>query len=241
MFLDYALLILVSLIGVGLTVVGGFVASEKPWVRIMFLVGGPLLVICIIWQGVRQIGGQSTADAAFMDEVRARKEERRLSDSKIDGLYALLQPRVKELPAPPLIASTGKPPKTSTSVQQTQPTSPKPLLPPNAGTLSITQSSKISTRADAPYETEVVVQTSVTFQSLKFAMACDGPLVDAHPTIGGAGGMVQMVVSSGILTEHPNVFVYSYGSSTPPFSPSNPLIIDVWSKDPVKCAQVATF
>jgi len=107
--------------------------------------------------------------------------------------------------------------------------------------LSATQSEKISTRLDAPFETEVIIQTDKTFPALKLLMQCDKPLLDAHATISQTSGMVQMMVSSGIVRDHPNVVVYSYGSSTPPFGPANPLIIDVWSKKSVTCKQIATF
>lgn len=234
MLLDYILLIAVALLGVGLTVVGGVVASAKQWARLCFLLGGPLLVVGVIWQGIRQISAQSAGDSAFMAEVNARKEDRRLSDAKTDSLFALIQPVVLPSLSPP--ASKPSPPRRQHSGV------PKgPLFPPANSTLSVSQSDKVSTRKDAPYEIEVVVQTSATFQSLKFAMQCDKPLADAQPMIGGASGTLQMMVSSGILKEHTNVFVYSYGSSVPPFGPPNPLIIDVWSKEPVKCDQVATF
>lgn len=107
--------------------------------------------------------------------------------------------------------------------------------------LSVSQSYKISTRPDAPVEAEVVVQTDTIFPSLKFVLQCDKPLIDAQPMIGGTATMAQMGVSRGIVQDHPNVVVYSYGSSTPPFGPANPLIIDVWSKGQVTCNQVATF
>src|SRR5712692_2481034 len=147
-----------------------------------------------------------------------------------------------EKPQPPLIAANK--PKGRPKPKPEQSSEPAP----NVGTapalqahLTVTQSQKISTRSDAPLQAKVVVQTDKTFPSLKLVMQCNKPLVDAIPTIGGAAGTVQMMVSSGILNEHPNVFVYSYGSSTPAFGPSNPLIIDVWSKEPVKCDQVATL
>src|SRR5262249_2192984 len=121
------------------------------------------------------------------------------------------------------------------------PPNKSPTFPPTSAHLSLTQSQKISTRPDAAVETEVVIQTDVVFPTLKLVMQCDQPLVDAQPTIGGAGGMVQMAVSSGIVSDHPNVVVYSYGSSIPPFGPANPLVINVWSKQAVACNQVSTF
>jgi hypothetical protein len=124
-------------------------------------------------------------------------------------------------PQPPLTAAN-RPPKKPNLPSKPKPAQPSaPSSTPPSATLSlqahlnVTQSQKISTRTDAPVETEVVVQTDNTFPSLKFVMQCNKSLIDAHPTIGGTGGTVQMMVSSGVLREHPNVVVYSYGSSVP--------------------------
>jgi len=147
---------------------------------------------------------------------------------------------------PPKEQSKPKPKtKLSTPSSKPKPIGEAPLgngEPPNQAHLSVTQSYKTSTRPDAPVETEVVVQTDMVFPSLKFVMQCDKPLIDAQPMIGGgAGAIAQMAVSRGLAQGHPNIVVYSYGSSAPPFGPANPLVIDVWSAEPVKCEQVATF
>jgi hypothetical protein len=120
------------------------------------------------------------------------------------------------------------------------PATPPPIsLPPvKQGIFTITQSSKPATRADANYETEVVVQTTMEFPSLQFAMECDKNLVDGQVN---APAGVRMAVRWGVLTDHPNIFIYSYGSSVPSFGPANPLVVNVWSKEPVVCNQVATF
>lgn len=230
MLVDLALVIIVAILGVGLTVVGGFVASDKLWVRLCFLIGGPLLIGCVIWQGIRQLNAQSASDNAFMARENENRKDRERSDLKIDALYALLQPTRPVTPSIRPIPG-GKP------VKEPQ----KPSLPPNNGKLKISQTPKTSTRADAPYETEVVIQTTDIFPSLKMLVQCDGPVVDAQPSIGGTMGTVQMMISFGVLRDHPNVIAYSYGSSTPPFGPANPVVINVWSKAPITCDQVATF
>src|ERR1700726_1551370 len=99
MIVDFLLLVIVTLLGVGLTVVGGFVASDKPWVRGCFLIGGPILVLCIVGQGLRQIRGQIASDGAYMNSVTERGKDRQRSDAKIDSLFALLQTKLKEGPA----------------------------------------------------------------------------------------------------------------------------------------------
>ena len=107
--------------------------------------------------------------------------------------------------------------------------------------LSVSQSLLISTRSDAPFATKVVIQTDKEFPSLRFVMQCDKPLVDTEYALGGTSGMAQQMVSSGLAPGRPNTVLYSYGSSTPPFGPANPLIIELWSKEAVTCNQVATF
>lgn len=112
--------------------------------------------------------------------------------------------------------------------------------PPIQAHLTISQSREISTRQDAPTATKVIVQTDRVFSSLKLVLQCDGPLVDGSATV-GTSGMVQMMVGFGVVKDHPNIFAYSYGSSVPPFGPANPLIVTLWSKDPITCNQAAAF
>jgi hypothetical protein len=78
-------------------------------------------------------------------------------------MATLAMPRLQVVPpVSPQLAPTKKPPK------ETQ----QPSLPPNNGQLKISQTRKTSTRADAPYETEVVIQTTDIFPSLKMLVAC---------------------------------------------------------------------
>jgi hypothetical protein len=65
-------------------------------------------------------------------------------------------------------------------------TSPALPMPKNAA-LRVTQTAKSFARADAPYESEIVIESDQTFTSLKFAMQCDGPLVDVESVSGGVG------------------------------------------------------
>jgi hypothetical protein len=105
------------------------------------------------------------------------------------------------------------------------------------GKLIITQSPDISTREDAPYKTRVVIQSNLDFPSLKLLVQCDGPLVD------GAGGVtgIMIMTSQGVVTDHPNLFFLTYQSATQPFGPASPIILDLWSKQPIQYTQAATF
>jgi hypothetical protein len=230
MLVDFILLVLTAVCSVGLTVVGGVVSSDKKWARLSFFIGGPVLVLLSIAQGWRQISAQQASDDAFMASKAELQKERNRSDAKIDGLFALLKTQTKEQPS-----------ETAKDHRSAQTPTQKGILPAGNGTLSISQTDKPSTRADAPYHIEVVIQTIENFQSLKLALECDQPIVDAGAQIGGATGSVQFMTSFGILAEHPNVYVYSYGSSVPPFGPANPLIIEIWSKTRITCKNVATF
>jgi hypothetical protein len=222
---DIILLVLFTLVTVGFTVLGVYLATEHPQARKLFIAMGIILLIVMITQGIRQILSLSSADDAYMSIRRDMEGERRSYDQKIDGLFALLQPRI------------GGPSPLRKPVHQSTQAS---ILPPSNGKLTVSQTSKPSTREDAPFAAEVVVQTTQTFPSLKFLLQCDKPLVDAHPRLGN-GGMVQMMVRSGLAQGHPNIVVYSYGSSVTPFGPANPLVIEVWSKESVICNQAATF
>jgi len=104
--------------------------------------------------------------------------------------------------------------------------------------LTTTQKSLVSTRADAPIETEVTIQTTQEMLALKLIMKCDRTLTDV--TINDIRGGMRTGIRSGIVPEQPSIYLYSYETAAPPFGPSNPLIFNVWSKDAITCS-AATF
>jgi hypothetical protein len=105
-------------------------------------------------------------------------------------------------------------------------------------TLLLTQKLLVSTRPDAPFETEVTIQTTKEMPSLNLVLQCDQLLLDAQGHTVMGGGLFG--VRWGIPQGHENVFFYTYAGAMPPFGPSNPLIINVWTKEAVRC-QAATF
>src|SRR6266853_591190 len=165
LLVDIVLLVLFTLVTVGFTVLGVYLATERPKARKLFIAMGAILLIVMITQGIRQILSLSSADDAYMSIRRAMEEEKRSYDRKIDGLFVLLQPRIGE-PSPP--RQPPQLPKAEPKSQSTQ----APILPPSNGKLTMSQTSKPSTREDAPFALEVVVQTTQTFPSLKFLMQC---------------------------------------------------------------------
>lgn len=113
-------------------------------------------------------------------------------------------------------------------------------FPPSNGVLKIVSESDVtSTRADAPCQTEIIVQSSVVWQSVKLAVQCNGDLVDGRGAP-SSGGMTVMV-REGLANGHPNMFLYEYQSASPPFGPADPLQIEIWSKSSVSCNEITTF
>jgi hypothetical protein len=119
-------------------------------------------------------------------------------------------------------------------VEVTNPASPAPA---RYGVLTISQSDQVSTRADAPFEIGVTIQTTVAFPSLNLTFGCDQNLVAVRSSFSYAASMTRQ----GILTERPTAYLFSYGSANPEFDPAHPLVFNVWSKEPIKCSQVQTF
>jgi hypothetical protein len=208
----------------------GQLAAKERWHK-WFFWGAGLVVIVLIYLQARAYKEPPTA-AEIATEVRKQFAR----DVKpIEGAPAASPPVSQgKVAHKKSNASPIKSPETS------MPTTALPTTQPSAVTiahLNISQSVKPSTNPDASFETEVVVQTDTVFPSLRFAIQCDKPIVSG--TVMNSG--VRMMTNSGVVKEHPNVFVYSYGSATPPFGPANPLIIDLWSKEPITCKEAATF
>jgi hypothetical protein len=156
----------------------------------------------------------------------------------------------KDSPAAPVLKSTQSLKISPTPVPRTSKEGPKvpspnqgppptkeSLLPPSSEVLSISQVSKVSTRANAPFEIEVVVQKKVAMPTLKMAIECDKPLIDARLLFGG----VRMMTQEGIVKDHPNIFIFSYESATPMFDQSHAVVVDFWAKEFPTCGKVATF
>lgn len=108
-----------------------------------------------------------------------------------------------------------------------------------AAELTVSQKSDISTDANAPRKTDVVVQTTRDFPSLKFALKCDGPIAHGSGAVGNGG--VMFMTSQGVVKGHPNIFVLTYQTASPPFGPANPLHFSLWSKETIHCTRASTF
>jgi hypothetical protein len=147
---------------------------------------------------------------------------------------------------PEVRTPTGKPAShQSAEVKKTETKATEPApgevthSPANQTKLAISQQPDISSREDAPYKTKVVVQATVDFSSLKMIVQCDKPLVDG--SAGLSSGGVTIMTSQGVVKDHTNLFFFTYQSAAPQFGPANPIVFNLWSKEPIKCDQVATF
>ena len=204
----------------------GHLASTKGWHKWVFWGAGLLTLILIYFQA------RSVKDPPSADEI-AKAVKKELDKKEPVNITPTPTPvaMVKATPTPtPKVSPTASPPR-SPEEDKAQAALPNAVL-------SLTQKPLISTRPDAPIETEVTLQTAEEMPSLNLILQCDQALVDANAST--VRGGAKFNVRWGIPVEHPNVFVYSYGGAMPPFGPSNPLIVNVWTKEAVKC-QAATY
>jgi hypothetical protein len=202
--------------------------ERRVWTGLFIVVtiGACLL---IAWQTKRGIGTQKALEAELADLPNKFPKVPKPPTAQ-ENAQALLvledQRKPKEVP---------KAPYKRVSIPVTPP--PVSTPSPQVAQLTTTQSPDISDRPDIPYKTKVVVQSSTDFPSLRLAVECDGPLSEGR---GGFTG-IMLMTNQGIMNGHPNVFVITYQSATPPFGPSNPMILSFWSKEPIHCTKAFTF
>ncbi len=218
---------LLTAIGSGLA---GHLASTKWWHKWIFWGSGALALVLIYFQA-RAYKEPPTAKEIAHAVVQEEGKNVQTARGEVPSQKPELEPA-----KPPSTVKPKKPqPKPKPNEVTPPSTSPPPA--PQTATLFITQSPDVSTRTDAAYKTRVVIQSNHDFPSLKLLVQCDGPLVD------GSGGFtgILMMTSQGVVKDHPNLFFLTYQSATPPFGPANPIVLTLWSKQPIQCKQVATF
>jgi hypothetical protein len=218
MLLDYILLIVGAVIGMLLTVIAGFVATEKRWARALFLMLSPMLLATVVWQGVRQINSQSSADSAYMSLERISREERRQSDTKVDSLFALLQGKIVVTPPPRRPEISGSKP-TSENLRTTD----------SVSWVKVTHEERPSARSDAPFAQELLLQVSNHVSPVRVVVTCNKDVVDGD--VVEVGALVSY--SKGVMANNPKVFVVGY--QFPPLTPRRPLGIMVWTKQKATC------
>jgi hypothetical protein len=196
------------------------------------------VMLYVGWRFTPKVKEPATADDIAIAVIKKQHED----VQKVAGTPPPATP-------PPAAATPKRPPKQlaqkvipntpGESEPKTIPSEPNPAPPPpQQARLIVSQKQQVSTREDAPYKTEVTVQATTDFPSLKLIIQCDKPLVDAGG--GMTNGGVLMMTSQGLVKDHPNVYLFTYQSAAPQFGPQNPIAINVWSKESVKCG-AATF
>ena len=140
-------------------------------------------------------------------------------------------------PPPKIHHGVTSQPKAQPETAQSQPSTTNAPSPPPVAKLTVTQKLDVSDRLEFPYKTQVVVQSSLEFPTLRLAVECNGPIGDGD---GGVIG-VSMMVSQGVVAGHPNIYVLTYQSATSPLSPASPLTFYFWSKEPILCTRASTF
>jgi hypothetical protein len=110
---------------------------------------------------------------------------------------------------------------------------------PAGGGLRISQTNEVSTRTDAPYKIKVVIQFPADMPSLKFALKCNVPIIEAQG--GSSQGGMLMMTAQGIAREDNTVWLFQYANAAPPIGPANPISVNIWSSSPIVCNQARTF
>lgn len=254
-FLGWFVIAIPFLLAVGATVLTLRLPHEKHyWKFVWGAVGIGLLFSGITYWQQARAASQAIADRNTAINETAKKTARQTTDDVKDALGKQYQDMVSSLTQQNTelksqIVGEGKKVETIAGspfvsgkspvrVEVTNPNTSNAV--PSAvrsGVLTISQTNKISTRSDAPYEVEVVIQSTVDFPSLKLAFRCDKEIVAAVRTNGGA----LMITRDGIAQGHPDTFLFQYESAAPQFGPANPQIFDVWTKEPATCSRVQTF
>jgi hypothetical protein len=110
----------------------------------------------------------------------------------------------------------------------------------------VTQKRMPTTRPDAPNHIQVTVATTSEFLSLRLLLKCTEPIIEASGGIlaqGVSAGLppYQTMFQSGVNPNDRTSWAIMYGSSSPAFGPSNPIVVDVWSAVPNSCKNASTF
>ncbi len=208
-----------------------------------FLLAG--IAMLVLWEIIPKPKEPVTPPS--VDEIAKGVATELKRQTKEVGVKPNEQAALQQAPAPEKIPAGRQSRKPTPPIEQNKlPTPREPIKrEPNKGkgqtipdqghamqaTLTVSTKQEISTRADAPIETTVVIQTTKEFPTLKLLLKCDHNITYSEPQTSG----IATMFGYGVPRDHPNVFVLQYGSQNPPFSPANPLVIKLWSAEAMKC------
>jgi hypothetical protein len=205
------------------------------------LIAGVWAVLLVLWRVMPKPKEPPSVDEIANAVNKKIKEEQRVAQYTSDAgkTPSVSHSAPSKVDTPNQKAKSGSTPVAQNSTSGAKGSGMPEEAAPKLAALRITQKEGISSRPDAPHKTELIVQASIDFPTLKMLIECDSPILDARLHLSSGG--VLMMTSQGLVKEHPNLIIFTYGSATPQFGPANPLLVDVWSQEPVTCNQVTTF
>jgi hypothetical protein len=118
-----------------------------------------------------------------------------------------------------------------------QPTNPSVVAPLLADVRIASQRQVVSTRPDLPYGWEVVLQTNLRIEPVAFYVECDSEVGEGHA--GFATGGAYSKVKSGSMAGGSKQWGFEW--ETPAFTPDKPIVITLYSKQPLKVTAFHQF
>lgn len=146
---------------------------------------------------------------------------------------------------PTISAKEESTPKSTTSDTIALPTAPTTTSGPSQWTaklavamgfsvsgnvLSVNRTGVESNRADASHAVELTIHTSSAVSPVRMIVECDHELVDGEHLNTGT----FRTYYAGLMKENPRAYVIRY--DFPAFTPTTPIRIKLWSREPVVCA-----
>jgi len=255
-FLGWFVVAIPFLVSVGATVLALRLPHEKHYWKFVWgaIVIGVIFSALTYWQQVRT-ARQAVSDRDAAITQTAQETAKQTTDNVtaamgtqytalIDSLTAQKADlktqlgtegkKVDAIGNSPFINGT-KPVKVEVTNNPTPPANDNPP-PIHVAHLTLTQKPDVSTRADAPYKANLVIQSDIEMTTVRLVITCDGDLVAAS---GGFSGM--SMGGSGLLRGHPNMAGMQYSGITPPFGPSSPGTMTIWAKSRVTCSDIQSF
>jgi hypothetical protein len=146
---------------------------------------------------------------------------------------------------PTISAKEESTPKSTTSDTITLPTAPTTTSGPSQWTvkleetlgfsvslnvLSVNRTEVESNRVDAPHAVQLTIHTTNGLSPVRMIVECDHELVDGEHLNTGT----FRTYYAGLMKENPRAYVIRY--DFPAFTPTTPIRIKLWSREPVVCA-----
>jgi hypothetical protein len=221
-------MVVVAAFSTWMAIYGGHLAADRWWRKGLFWVPGVLCFVATVYLAVRTDRDNTDKNNAIMSSQKELQQQQQKSDQKIDIIFNLLQPSLSATHQKfqPMVKPVAAP---NPSDHQGGLPQVNPATTAEASWVRVSRTERVSTRADAPYATELVVQTSKEISPVRMIVQCDQDIVAGQHLNGGA----FMMYSVGVAQGNPKAFILRY--DFPSFTPSSPIDIELWSRSPSKC------